>query len=146
MQKLGFNGKEAAAIQASLATGINEVAGSQDNLNKKLNVKYDPALAANNQLKDSLIDLGATVAPIANQIVLATRSMVAAFTQLPAPVQQTLGVFLGVVGLATSAALAFGAISSAVGVASVAVGGIKAALLSFNVPLQPLQRLQQQRA
>ena len=104
LQKLGFNGKEVAAIQASLATGINEVAGSQDNLNKKLNVKYDPALAANNQLKDSLIDLGATVAPIANQIVLATRSMVAAFTQLPAPVQQTLGVFLGVVGLATSAA------------------------------------------
>jgi hypothetical protein len=118
LQRLGFNSKEAAAIAPSLASGITQVKDAQTDLNKQFAIAANnPALAANNQLKDSLVSLGETVAPIANQIVLLTRSMVVAFTQLPAPVQQALGVLLGLVGLTTSATLAFGAISQSVGIA-----------------------------
>ncbi|MBD2316651.1 phage tail tape measure protein [Phormidium tenue] len=132
LQRLGFNAKEAAAITPSLASGITQVKDAQAGLNKQFETQIDPKKSAENQLKDSLVDLGKTVAPIANQVVLATRSMIAAFTQLPAPIQQTLGVFIGLVGLSTSVALAFGAIGQAVGIASAIVPALVGSFTSLS--------------
>jgi hypothetical protein len=131
LQKLGFNAKEAAAIAPSLASGITEITGAQAAFNKQYETQIDPKKSAENQLKDSLVDLGATVAPIANQVVLATRSMIAAFTQLPEPIQQTLGVFLGLVGLTTSVGLAFGAIGQSVGIVVGSITALKTAIDTY---------------
>jgi len=135
LQKLGFNSKEAAAIAPSLADGINQIKDAQAGLNKQFETQIDPKKSAENQLKDSLVELGATVAPIANQVVLATRSMVVAFTQLPAPIQQTLGVFIGLVGLSTSVALAFGAISNTVGIAAAVIPALGGALTGLSAAI-----------
>lgn len=136
LQKLGFNAKEAAAIAPSLANGITEIKDAQAGLNKQFETQIDPKKSAENQLNESLVELGKTIAPIANQVVLLTRNMISAFNSLPQPIQAVLGTLLGTGGLILSVGLLGSSILEGVKIISLASQGIKAfdfALAATNV-------------